>query len=130
MATAQEVQQRVSYARTMLETGINVQTTCTMLQVKFKVSRSTAYTDVRTADLELRESEDAPEHFDLEGKRLDDISPLDPVTLQAQAVHLYNCAVADRDIKGALQAIKALDTILGWNGRKAELEGDASNGYT
>ena len=120
MATTQEVHQRVSYARALLETGVNVQTACTMLQAKFPVSRSTAYKDVGTASAEIAASDDGP---------AEEAPGLDMESLQAQALHMFNVSVAQGNVKDACQAIKALDTILGWNGRKATLQGDASNGY-
>jgi hypothetical protein len=120
MATSQEVQQRVSYARTLLESGVNVQTACTMLQAKFPVSRSTAYKDVGSANAEIAKSDDGPAEED---------PTIDMDSLQAQALHMFNVSVAQGNVKDACQAIKALDTILGWNGRKATLQGSASNGY-
>ena len=120
MATTQEVQLRISYARTLLESGINVQTACTMLQARFPVSRSTAYKDVNAASAEIGASDDGPASED---------PTLDMDSLQAQALHMFNVSVAQGNVKDACQAIKALDTILSWNGRKAELQGSAKNGY-
>lgn len=120
MATQQEVQLRVSYARTLLESGFRAQTICTMLQARHPVSRSTAYKDITAAQAEIQASDDGPaahEHV------------IDPDEMAAQARHLYNVAVARGEFKEASQAVKMLDTILKWNGRAATLQGSANNGY-
>jgi len=120
MATQQEVQLRVSYARTLLESGFRAQTVCTMLQARHPVSRSTAYKDIAAAQAEIQASDDGPAASD---------EVIDPDEMAAQARHLYNVAVARGEFKEASQAVKMLDTILKWNGRAATLQGTANNGY-
>ena len=120
MATQQEVQLRVSYARTLLESGFRAQTVCTMLQARHPVSRSTAYKDIAAAQAEIQASDDGPAASD---------EVIDPDEMAAQARHLYNVAVARGEFKEAAQAVKMLDTILKWNGRAATLQGSPDNGY-
>lgn len=120
MATSHEIHLRVSYARTLLESGFKAQTVCTMLQARNPISRSTAYKDITAAQAEIQASDDGPAECE---------DPIDPDEMAAQARHLYNVAVARGEFKDAAQAIKMLDTILKWNGRAVTLQGSMQNGY-
>ena len=122
MATSQEVQIRVSYARTLLESGFKTATICTMIQARYPVSRSTAYADIHAAQAELEACEDGPSSEEAD-------CLIDPDEMAAQARYMYNVAIAQGDIKQASQAVKMLDTIMKWNGRAATLQGSATNPY-
>ena len=122
MATSQEVQVRVSYARTLLESGFKTGTICTMVQARYPVSRSTAYADIHAAQTELESCEDGPSSDEID-------CLIDPDEMAAQARYMYNVAIAQGDVKQASQAVKMLDTIMKWNGRAVTLQGATSNPY-
>lgn len=119
MATSQEVQVRVSYARTLLESGFKTATICTMIQARFPVSRSTGYNDIHAAQAELEACDDGPSTDESD-------CHVDPDEMAAQARYMFNIAIAQGDAKQASQAVKMMDTIMKWNGRAATLQGSTN----
>ncbi len=109
LMTSQEIAQRHSYARAMLERGCRVASVATMVSAKFSVSRSTAYADVRSASEEIAASDDGP-------ASLETCQPLDAETIQGQLAHLIDVAAAAGDIKGVCQLVKAADAAKRWQG--------------
>lgn len=107
--TSQEIAQRHSFARSMLERGCRVASVATMLSAKFQVSRSTSYADVKAAAAELDASDDGP--------ATDETSQaLDPDTIQGQLAHLIDVATATGDVKSLCQLVKAADQVKRWQG--------------
>lgn len=109
LMTSQEIAQRHSYARAMLERGCRVASVATMVSARFQVSRSTAYQDVRAASEEIAASEEGPAESET-------LQPLDVETIQGQLAHLIDVAAAAGDIKGVCQLVKAADSAKRWNG--------------
>jgi len=107
--TSQEIAQRHSYARAMLERGCRVASVATMVSAKFQVCRSTAYADVRAASEEIAASDDGPADTET-------CQPLDAETIQGQLAHLIDVAAAAGDIKGVCQLVKAADAAKRWQG--------------
>ena len=109
MATSQEIAQRLSYARAMLERGCRVASVATMLSAKFQVSRSTAYADTQAASVEIDSSDDGP--------AIEETSQaLDPGTIQGQLAHLIDVATATGDVKSLCQLVKAAAQVKRWQG--------------
>lgn len=122
MASVQDkTHQRVSYARTLLEHNVKNSHACSMLQARFGISRSRAYELIKDAHEELMADKDA--YTEKED------GPLDVDSLQGQLVYLISIKAAEGDMKAVAQGVKALDSILGWNGRKATLQGSHATGY-
>ena len=101
--------QRVSVARTQLESGLKPATVAVTLQVRFHISRSTAYADIHAAHQEIEASEDGPTSEE-------QLDPIDPADIQAQIAYHLNLAFAQGDIKSATSLINALDKAKRWNG--------------
>lgn len=115
MASVQDkTHQRVSYARTLLEHSIKNAHACSMLQARFDISRSRAYEILTLAKAALMDDRDA--------YTASEDSALDVESLQGQLVYLISVKAAEGDMKAVAQGVKALDSILGWNGRKATLQ--------
>ena len=107
--TSQEITQRHSYARTMLERGCRVASVATMISARFHVSRSTAYADVQAASAEMDSSEDGPATDET-------LQVLDSDTIQGQLAHLIDVATATGDVKSLCQLVKAADQVKRWQG--------------
>jgi hypothetical protein len=101
-------EQRVSVARTQLEAGIKPASVAVALQVRFHVSRSTAYDDITKAHKQIETSEDGPASEELEA--------IDPADIQAQLAYHLNLALAQGDIKAATALVSAIDKAKRWNG--------------
>jgi len=102
-------EQRVSVARTQLEAGIKPASVAVALQVRFHVSRSTAYDDIAKAHQQITESEDGPASEEL-------ADTIDPADIQAQLAYHLNLALAQGDIKAATALVSAIDKAKRWNG--------------
>ena len=109
MATKQELETRQSIARGWLEAGIPVASAATMAQVRFGISRSTAYDMLAVVSNTIQASgEDGPD---------DDLNPLGIVaTLQ----HHFNIAAAQGDVPAMAKLVAAIDKARGWRGLKQE----------
>lgn len=114
--TGQEIAQRHSYARAMLERGCRVASVATMVSAKFQVSRSTAYADVRVASEEIAASDDGPADAET-------LQPLDADTIQGQLAHLIDVAAASGDVKSVCQLVKAAETAKRWQGYETSQRG-------
>lgn len=105
MATKQELETRQSIARGWLEAGIPVSSAATMAQVRFGISRSTAYELLVLVSNTIQASdEDGPD---------EDLNPLGIVaTLQ----HHFNIAAAQGDVPAMAKLVAAIDKARGWRG--------------
>ena len=104
-----QAEQRTSYARALLERGLKVSSVATMISAKFSVARSTAYIDIQAANKTIQESDDGPDTSETS-------DPVDPLSIQAQLVHMIDVAAAVGDGKTVSQLIKSLDTVKRWGG--------------
>ena len=109
MATAHEIETRQSIARGWLEAGIPVASAATMAQVRFGISRSTAYDMLAVVSNTIQASdEDGPD---------DDLNPLGIVaTLQ----HHFNIAAAQGDVPAMAKLVAAIDKARAWRGLRQE----------
>ena len=106
---ATQAQQRVSYAQALLERGLKPSSVATMVSAKFSVARSTSYLDIQAANKSIQESDDGPDTSEQN-------EPVDPLSIQAQLVHMIDVAAATGDGKTVAQLIKSLDTVKRWGG--------------
>ena len=100
---------RVSYAQALLERGLKPSSVATMVSAKFSVARSTSYLDIQAASKSIQESDDGPDTSEQN-------EPVDPLSIQAQLVHMIDVAAATGDGKTVAQLIKSLDTVKRWGG--------------
>ena len=107
MSSPSEIQLRHSVIRGWLESGMRTSAICTMIQVRFQVSRSTAYTDIHAVSQEVEMSDDGPAESE---------APMCPDTLLAQLQHQFNIATAMGDVDSMSKLIKSMDSVQKWRG--------------
>ena len=101
-----EIQQRSSYAQSLLEQGVKPAVAATMVSARFQCSRSTAYSSISDASNKIQLSDDGPATDD---------AVMDPQTVAAQLTHLFNVACAMGDAKQACQLAKSMDQVRKWS---------------
>ena len=107
MSKVDEIQLRHSVIRGWLERGMRTSTVSTMVQARFRVSRSTAYNDIQTVSQEIELSDDGP---------AEDEAPMCPDTLLASLKHQFDISTAVGDVKSMTQLVKSMDSVLKWRG--------------
>jgi len=108
MASQIETQQRQSYARALLETGVPVAVVATMLCARHNVSRSSAYRDVTAAHKEISASDDGPAAAEQNGPA--------PEEIEALLSHRLAVACATGEAKDIAAIVKSIDTVKRWRG--------------
>jgi hypothetical protein len=101
-----EIQQRASYAQSLLEQGVKPAIAATMVSARFQCSRSTAYASITEASNKIQTSDDGP---------ASDEPAIHPESVAAQLTHLFNVACATGDAKQACQLLKSMDTVRKWS---------------
>ena len=117
MATQENIEARRSVIRGWLEAGIKHGSVAAMIQTRFHVSRSTAYSEISTVSNEINASQDDPRDGTFQA---DDPQSVDAQSLLAQLQYQFDVASASGDVKNACQLIKAMDTVRRWNGKVQE----------
>ena len=107
MTKTEEIQLRHSVIRGWLEQGMRTSTVSTMIQARFQVSRSTAYTDIQAVSQEIQMSDDGP---------AEEEAPLCPDTLLASLQHQFDIAAAMGDVDSMTKLVKSMDSVQKWRG--------------
>jgi len=103
-------EQRISVARTQLESGVPLAAVVTNLQVRFGIARSTAYVDANAAAAEIDKSDDGPsqeEHAD---------GPADPDDVLGILNYHLHIAHANGDTKSLCALVASIDRVKRWRG--------------
>jgi hypothetical protein len=116
--------QRLSVARSQLEAGLKPATVALRLQVKFAISRSTAYADVNAASNEIQQSDDGPAGWE---------QPDNSADLVHRLLYDADLCLAAGQYGDACKLIGAADRVKRWNGSTiavpAEQAGTAGGDY-
>lgn len=105
MASPQQIAARHSVIRALLERGIRPSSVATMASVRFEISRSTAYEDIKKVSADIEMSDDGPAEQE---EQISQVSVL--ATLQ----HHFDIAAATGDIKSMAQLVTAIDKAKKW----------------
>ena len=108
MATQIEIQQRQSYARSLMEAGLPQARVATMISARHGIGRSSAYRDIEAAHAEM----EACDH----GPAADELTAPAPEEVEALLVHRLTVACAAGEAKDVAALIKSLDTVKRWRG--------------
>jgi hypothetical protein len=106
MATAQQIAARHSVIRGWLESGIRPSDAATQASVRFQISRSTAYEDLKTVSDQIEMSDDGPAETEPE---------VCQVSVLATLQHHFNIAAATGDVKAMAQLVTAIDRAKRWS---------------
>lgn len=106
MATTQQIAARHSVIRGWLESGIRPSDAATQASVRFQISRSTAYEDLRTVSDQIQISDDGPAQDEPE---------VCQVSILATLQHHFNIAAATGDVKAMAQLVNAIDRAKRWS---------------
>ena len=102
--------QRISFARSQLESGLKPTTVALRLQVHFNISRATAYRDVVAADDETTASDDGPSSDEL-------AAPVDSADLVTELLYDARRCMAAGDFGNGCKLIAAADKVKRWHGQ-------------
>ena len=108
MATQIEIQQRQSYARSLMEAGLPQARVATMLSARHGISRNTAYRDIEAAHAEMVACDNGP--------ATEELAAPSPEEVEALLVHRLTIACAAGEAKDVAAIVKALDTAKRWRG--------------
>jgi hypothetical protein len=107
MTKTKEIQLRHSVIRGWLESGMRISTVSTMIQARFQMSRSTAYTDIQAVSQEIQMSDDGP---------AEEQAPMCPDTLLASLQYQFDIAAAVGDVDSMTKLVKSMDSVQKWRG--------------
>ena len=127
MASQENIDARRSVIRGWLESGIKHGSVAVMIQTRFQVSRSTAYSEITTVCKEIERSDDNSQDGDF---RAEDPQSIDAQSLIGQLQYQFDVATASGDVKNACQLVKAMDTVRRWNGKVQESVKPAEHTYS
>ena len=102
----QQVAARHSVIRAWLERGIRPSSLATMASVRFEISRSTAYEDIKKLSQEIQMSDDGP---------ADEEEQISQESVLATLQHHFDVAAATGDIKSMPQLVTAIDRAKKWS---------------
>ena len=102
--------QRISFARSQLESGLTPATVALRLQVRFSIGRSTAYDVVKDAGNTIHASDDGPSSEEL-------AKPLNTEDLVSQLNYDVQRCLAAGDYANATKLIAAMDKVKRWRGQ-------------
>ena len=102
----QQIEARHSVIRSYLESGIRPSDAATMASVRFRISRSTAYDDIKKVSAEIETSDDGP---------ATDEEPISQLSVLAALQHHFNIAAATDDVKSMTQLVSAMDRAKKWS---------------
>jgi hypothetical protein len=106
MASPQQIAARHSVVRAYLEAGIRPSDAATMASVRFGISRSTAYDDIKKVSADIDMSDDGP---------ADEEETISQTSVLASLLHHFNIACATGDIKSMTQLVTAIDRAKKWS---------------
>ncbi len=106
MATPQQIAARHSVIRAWLESGIRPSDAATQASVRFQISRSTAYEDLKKVSADIDLSDDGP---------ATDEEPISQTSVLASLQHHFNIAAATGDVKAMAQLVTAIDRAKKWS---------------
>jgi hypothetical protein len=102
-------EQRLSVARSQLEAGLKPAVVALRLQVKFAISRSTAYLDLKEASNEIQTSDDGP-------STEEQSAPVDSEALVCRLLYDADLCLAAGKFGDACKLIGAADRVKRWRG--------------
>ena len=106
MASTQQITARHSVIRGWLESGIRPSDAATQASVRFQISRSTAYEDIKKVSAEIDMSDDGPAQQD---------ETVCQVSVMASLQYHFNIAAATGDVKAMAQLVTAIDRAKRWS---------------
>jgi hypothetical protein len=109
--------QRLSVARSQLEAGLKPATVALRLQVKFAISRSTAYADVAAASTEIQQSDDGLADWEQPGNGAD---------LVHRLLYDADLCLAAGKYGDACKLIGAADRVKRWSGMTVAVPAEQS----
>lgn len=103
-------EQRVSVARTQLESGLKPATVALRLQVRFAISRATAYRDITDASNAIQTSDDGPSSEECK-------APVDATDLVNELLYDARRCMAAGDYANGCKLVAAADRVKRWHGQ-------------
>ena len=102
----QQIAARHSVIRSYLEAGIRPSDAATQASVRFQISRSTAYEDIKKVSADIDMSDDGPAAEE---------EPISQTSILASLQHHFNIAAATGDTKAMTQLVTAMDRAKKWS---------------
>jgi hypothetical protein len=106
LASPQQIAARHSVVRAWLERGIRPSSVATMASVRFEISRSTAYEDIKKVSADIDMSDDGP---------AEEEEQISQASVLASLQHHFDIACATGDIKSMTQLVTAIDRAKKWS---------------
>ena len=111
MASPQQIAARHSVIRAWLESGIRPSDTATQASVRFGISRSTAYEDIKKVSADIDMSDDGP---------AEEEETISQTSVLASLQHHFNIAAASGDVPAMAKLVQSMDKARAWRGLKQE----------